>query len=33
VTLGQEFADLVLELVATDGDFGSTMVWRRVTRT
>lgn len=33
MTLGQEFAAFVAELVNTDGDFGSTMVWRHVNRT
>lgn len=33
MTLGQEFAEFVAELLQTDGDFGSAMVWRHVTRT
>jgi hypothetical protein len=33
VTLGQEFAEFVAELLQTDGDFGSTMRWRHFTRT
>ncbi len=31
ITLGQEFADFVADLLQTDGDFGSTMTWRHIT--
>ena len=30
-TIGQEFQDLVTDLLQTDGDFGSTMTWRHIT--
>jgi hypothetical protein len=33
VTLGQELAVFVREMIATDGLFGSTMTWRHIVRT
>ncbi len=33
MSLGQDFAALVAELLQQDGGFGSTMRWRHVTRT